>query len=139
MILLLKEEFSAIKSRLNATTFGDHNTSFFHVSPVVRRHGNKIKCIMDGSGEWIYEQAKVKEHIQAGFEKLYTSEMCMSYATSSVSEFSCYFFSKKERNWIEREVIDKEIRIGLWAFKSFKALGQDGLNVGFFQHFWQDV
>lgn len=91
---------------------------------------------MDGSEEWIYEEAKGKEHIQAGFKKLYSSEMCMSYATSSVSELSCYFFSKEERSLIEREVSDEEIRIGIWAFKPFKALGLDRLNAGFFRHFW---
>ena len=33
--------------RLNAATYGDRNTSFFHVSTVVRRHRNKIRCILD--------------------------------------------------------------------------------------------
>lgn len=27
----------------------------------------------------------------------------------------------------------------LWSLKAFKALGPDGLHVGFFQHFWADV
>ena len=36
LILMQEEEFWALKSRLNATSFGDRNTSFFHVSTVVR-------------------------------------------------------------------------------------------------------
>lgn len=47
-ILLQEEEYWALKSRLNATTYGDRNTSYFHISTVIRRHRNKIKCIKDG-------------------------------------------------------------------------------------------
>lgn len=50
LILLREEEFWALKSRLNATTFGDRNTSFFHVSTLVRRHKNKIRYLKDGLG-----------------------------------------------------------------------------------------
>lgn len=39
--ILLQEEFWALKSRLNAATFVDQNTAFFHVSTVVHRHRNK--------------------------------------------------------------------------------------------------
>ena len=40
LIMLQEEELWAIKSRLNWTTFGDRNISFFHTSTVVRRHKN---------------------------------------------------------------------------------------------------
>ena len=63
LIMLQEEEFWALKSRLNAATFGDRNTSYFHITTVVRRQRNKIRCIMDGTGEWIYEVDKIKEHI----------------------------------------------------------------------------
>ena len=51
LIMLQEEEFWAFKSRLNAATYGDRNTSFFHVSTVVRRHRNKIRCILDRAVE----------------------------------------------------------------------------------------
>ena len=63
LIMLQEEEFWALKSRLNAATFGDRNTSYFHITTVVRRQRNKIRCIMDGTGEWIFEKDKIKEHI----------------------------------------------------------------------------
>ena len=75
--------------------------------------------------------ARVKEHIQARFEKLYTSKMCMSYTNSLVSNFSCCFFSK-ERNWIGREVVDEEIREGFWALKPFKVPRPNELYASFF-------
>ena len=43
-ILLQEEEFWALKSRINVATFGDRNTSYFHVNIVVRRQRNKIRC-----------------------------------------------------------------------------------------------
>ena len=66
LILLQEEEFWALKSRLNAANFGDHNTSFFHVTTVVRRHRNKIRCIKDSIGNWILNDLEVKDHIKIG-------------------------------------------------------------------------
>ena len=63
LIMLQKEEYWALKSRLNWASFGDRNTSFFHVSTVVRRNRNKIRCIKDNNGEWIMEEEGVKEFI----------------------------------------------------------------------------
>ena len=37
LIMLQEKEYWALKSRLNATSFGDRNTSFFHITTVVRR------------------------------------------------------------------------------------------------------
>ena len=45
LVLLQEEEYWALKSRLNTATFGDRNMSFFHVSTIVRRHRNKIRCL----------------------------------------------------------------------------------------------
>lgn len=65
LILMQEEEFWALKSRLNAASFRDQNTSFFHISTVVRRHRNKIRCIKDVVGNWLTEDNEVKEHIRS--------------------------------------------------------------------------
>ena len=128
-----------MKSRLNATTFGDRNTSYFHITTVVRRQRNKIRCLMDGNGEWIYDEDKVKDHIQSEVAKLYTSDLSVAYLLSPVSNFSCYKLSDVEKLRMGREVSDEEIREALWSIKAFKAPGPDGLHAGFFQCFWHDV
>ena len=64
LILMQEEEFWALKSRLNAASFGDRNTSFFHISTVVRRYRNKIRCIKNVVGNWLTEDIVVKEHIK---------------------------------------------------------------------------
>ena len=40
-ILLQEEEFWVLKSRINVSTFGGRNTSYFHVNTVVRGKGIK--------------------------------------------------------------------------------------------------
>ena len=139
LILLREEEFWALKFRLNVATFGDKNTAFFHVSTVVCRHRNKIRCIRNGEGEWFYEEDKVKDHIQRGFIKLYTTKMEASHLIALTLGNSCFSFSNEERELIGKDVSDEEIRRGLWVLKPFKALGSDGLHARFFQHFWHGV
>ena len=114
---------------------GDRNTSYFHIMTVVRRQRNKIRCIMDRTGEWIYDEAKIKDHIQDGFSKLYTSKMCMVSIESLVANFSCYMLFEEESRWMGREVDDEEIKTALWSLKPFKAPGPDGIHAGFFQYF----
>ena len=74
-LLLRYIQHLALKSRLNWASFGDRNTSFFHVSTVVRRNRNKIRCIKDNNGEWIMEERGVKEFILTGYKKLFSTEL----------------------------------------------------------------
>jgi len=135
LIFPQEEEFWALKSRLNATTLGGRNTSFFHVSTLVRRHRNKIRCLKDALGNWITDENEVKMHIKCGFEKLYSTEISLS----PMSSFSCCFLSDENCSSIGSMVTDEEVRASLWTLKPFKAPGPDGLRAGFFQHFWVEV
>lgn len=110
-----------LKSRLNAATFGDCNTTFFHVSSLVRCHRNKIKCIKDPLGNWISNENEIKDHIRGGSEKLYMIDLILSFLSSSVSTFSCCYLSDEIRTSIGRAVTDEEIRSSLWAMKPFNA------------------
>ena len=112
---------------------------FFHVTNVVRRHRNKIRCIKDSIGNWILNDLEVKDHIKFGFQRLYSIESSFSPINLDVSKFACSFLSEEDSTRIETKVTEEEIRASLWSFKAFKALGPDGLHVGFFQHFWADV
>ena len=139
LIMLQEKEFWTLKSRLNATTFGNQNTSYFHITTMVRRQRKKIRGLIDGTGEWIYDEDKVKEHIQSKFSKFYTSELCLAYLHSPVTNFSCCMLSDVEKCRIGREVSDEEIRDAFWSLKAFKAPRPNSLHAGFFQYFWHDV
>ena len=110
-ILLQEEAYWALKSKINVAAFRDQNTSYFHVTTVVRRQRNKIRCMKDGSREWIVEEEVVKEYILRGFKKLYSMGMCMSHRSSAISKFSCCFLFEEEKEWIGMEVVDEDVRM----------------------------
>ena len=139
LLMLQEEEYWALKSRLNAKNFGDRNTSFFHVTTVVRCHRNKIRGIKDSVGNWILNDLEIKDHIKAGFQKLYSTKSLFSPIASDVSEFACNYISKEDNARIDIEVSNEEIRDGLWSLKAFKAFSLNGPHAGFFQHFWANV
>ena len=49
------------------------------------------------------------------------------------------FLTEEERDWIGRDVIEEEVKDGLWSLRPFKAPGPDGLHAGFRQQFWGDA
>ena len=110
LILMQEEEFWALKSKLNVATFGDRNTSFFHVSTVVRRHRNKIRCIKDTVGNWLMEENEINEHIRNEFKNLYTTELKLSTRTLDVFKFFCCFLIMEDRAKIDYDVTIEEIR-----------------------------
>lgn len=139
LIMLQEEEYWALKSRLNWASFGDRNTSFFHISTMVRRNRNKIRCIKDNNGEWIMEEDGVKEFILAGYRELFSTKLIYSSLSSEVSHFSRCFLTDEEKNRLNMQTSGEEIRASLWALKAFKAPKPNGLHAGFFQYFWHDV
>lgn len=51
VVLSQEEELWVLKSRVNWMIQGDRNTSFYHVSTLVRRKRNKIMAIKDVVGD----------------------------------------------------------------------------------------
>lgn len=78
-VLSQEEELWALKSRVNWMMFSDRNTSFYHVSTLVRRKRNSIKAIMYNEGEWVHDEMAVKEVIRNGFFELYKSSLSCSF------------------------------------------------------------
>nr|XP_023928564.1 uncharacterized protein LOC112039890 [Quercus suber] len=65
-VLCQEAELWALKSRINWAVQGDRNTSFFHMSTLVRRRRNRITTIKNIAGDWIHEDHAIMEHIQKG-------------------------------------------------------------------------
>ena len=95
LIMPQKEDFWALKSHLNWAAFGDRNTSFFHVSTILRGHRNKIRNIKDNLREWITKEEGVKEFILTRFKLLYTTDLAYSTTSFEVSQFSCCLCQKR--------------------------------------------
>ena len=54
---------------------GDRNTTFHHMSAIVRRRRNKISCIKNELGEWIQSEVGAMNYIRRGFERLFTTSL----------------------------------------------------------------
>ena len=82
-ILNQELELWALKSRVNWLVQGDRNTSFYHISTLVRRKRNRIDAIKYSVDEWIFEERGIMEVIRKGYEELFTSSnTAVSWAAS---------------------------------------------------------
>lgn len=131
-----EEELWVQKSRINRLIEGDRNTTFHHLSTIVRRRRNKITCIKNDMGDWILSENGAMNHIKRGFERLFTTSL--DFATINPMQPPWWLNSlfDEESSSLGGMVMDAEIKDGHWALKAFKAPGPDGLHAGFFQKFW---
>lgn len=72
-VLNQEQELWALKSRMNWMVLGDKNTSFFHVSTIIRRKRNRISCLKNSVREWIQEEMQVMNFVREASVKLYTT------------------------------------------------------------------
>ena len=136
MVLNQEEELWALKSRVNWMIQSDRNTTFYHVSTLVRRKRNQIVAIKDAMREWLSEVDEVKDFVRNGFDDVYTTSLLSANkATPERSQCQARLTEVEKIN-ISGATIEDEVKSALWSLKAFKALGLDGLHAGFFQRFW---
>ena len=82
------------------------------------------------------DESEVKEVIRNGFAKLYSTSLYSAprHIQPDSTWHAC--ITDEDRDNLDAEVTDEEIRAGLWSLKAFKSPGPDGLHAGFFQRFW---
>ena len=115
---------------------GDRNTSFYHMSTMVRRSKNQISAIKNSVGEWLYDERDVMEHIKGGFEGLFYSSLALSERNPPLLTQGQAYLSEDDCESLYGEVTEEEIKFALWSMKPFKAPGPGGLHVGFYRCFW---
>ena len=74
VLLQLEEELWAMKSKVNWTIFGERNTTYFHMSTIIRRSKNRITSILNDEGVWDHNVEEVKEIFIKYFENLYETD-----------------------------------------------------------------
>ncbi|XP_074293045.1 uncharacterized protein LOC141619941 [Silene latifolia] len=67
------------KSRMEFIKDGDKNTSYFHVSTLVRRWRNRITSLRNGNGDWVDEPADVKKIVVDYYKWLYTEKQPINF------------------------------------------------------------
>ena len=125
----------ALKSRINLAVQGDHNTSFFHLSTLVRRKRNNITAIKNRVGEWLLEKEDLANYVQRGFVDIYSTSQTSSPRLISPSSQWQAVLPNEDRDSLRCEVSMEEIKAALWSMKASKAPNLDGLHAGFFQRF----
>ena len=131
-----EEELWVQKSRINQLIESDSNTSFHHMSTIVRRRHNKISCIKNDMREWILSENGAMNHIRRGFEKLFTTSLDLATLNPMRPHWWLNSLFDEERSSLGGMVTDAEIKDGIWALKTFKVPSPDGLHASFFQRFW---
>ena len=118
---------------------GDRNTTFYHVSTLVRRKRNQILAIKNSVGEWIQEEKEIENFIRKGFGDIYTSSLTASVrAMPAISQWQGRL-NEEEKESIGGQVTIEEIKSAFWSLKAYKASSPDELHVGFFHSFSQMV
>lgn len=110
----------------------DRNTSFYHMSTMVRRSKNQISAIKNSVGGWLYDERDVMEHIKGGFEGLFYSAPALSERNPPLLTQGQAYLLEDDCESLYGEVTEEEIKFALWSIKPFKALGPNGLHVGFY-------
>ena len=130
--MALEEELWGIKSRTDWLIQGERNTTFFHLSTLIRRSGNRITRIMKEDGSWEENIERVKDIFTNGFDKLYKTEQVMCHKGPSQIPIWGNCLSASEAQNLAADPTDAEILFALKSMKAFKALGIDGLHARFF-------
>jgi len=84
-VLSQEEDLWALKSQINWMIQGDRNTSFYHVSTLVRRKRNQIMAIKDTYGEWIAKENTVQEYIRSRFAGIYLTSLVSASVTYNLN------------------------------------------------------
>jgi len=124
-----------MKTRSNWIVHGERNTSFFHLTTLIRRSFNKITCIENENGILTHDMEEVKSLFLDGFKSLYKTEMVSSSISYQVDMGWCVQIAQANVEALSLLPSDLEISNALFAMKPFKALGPDGIHVAFFQRF----
>ena len=114
----------------------DRNTTFYHMSTLIRRNHNKILNLKDNQGEWITNIHAVMEFVRSSFITLFFTNLVVAPREVPPSEYICPQIFETEAQVLNLPVHINEIKHALWSLKASKALGSNGLHASFYQRFW---
>ncbi|XP_023929264.1 uncharacterized protein LOC112040611 [Quercus suber] len=113
LILSQEEELWALKSKVNWMIQGDRNTTFYHVSTLVRWRRNQIMAIKNAVEDWICEEREIKDFIRCGFDQIFLSSFsCVPRMDPVVSQWQPRL-SDSEKESISVGAFEEEIKAAL--------------------------
>ena len=121
-----------MKARSNWIVHGERNTSFFHLTTLIRRSFNKITCIENENGILTHDMEEVKSLFLDGFKSLYQTKMVSSSISYQVDMGWSVQIAQVDAEALNLPPSDLEISNALFTMKPFRALGPDGIHASFF-------
>lgn len=136
-VLYQEELFWYQKARVDWIRDGDRNTSFFHLSTIIKQWKNKIVALKDDNGDWISHPEHVKNFVVNYFKNLYTEDNEETNCEGPKNLFPQ--FQEYEWNKLTRTFTCSEIHDVVKCMGSLKAPGPDGFQALFYQKNWNLV
>lgn len=98
-----------------------------------RRQNNQIRRLKNEQGIWINQGAELDSLMVNHFKEIFKS-----YPGNVILVIECLQrkISESQNNLLVRRVTLEEVKAAMFDMKPDKSPGLDGMNPGFFQHFW---
>ncbi|XP_074266442.1 uncharacterized protein LOC141589715 [Silene latifolia] len=126
------------KSRVEFIRDGDRNTSYFHVSTLIRRWKNRINTLKNDEGVWIDNSDDVKKIVVEYYKNLYTDDTPDDF-DADIPYDLFQEFSHEHWTWLNKYYSRTEIDNVIMHMESLKAPGPDGFQALFYQKQWDIV
>ncbi|XP_031116377.1 uncharacterized protein LOC116020030 [Ipomoea triloba] len=114
----------------------DANTRFFHRYASARKKKNTLTKLRNESDEWV-EGDGLNSLVLSYFKDIFASNNLDPVDSFTASVLPRVSVSQNET--LLRPFEADEVKAALYSMFPDKALGPDGMNPGFFQHFWELV
>lgn len=125
------------KARVDWLQDGDRNTTFFHLSTVIRRWKNKIVAIKDSNDQWVHDAAQVQQLVVDYFANLFKDDGQEGEHDIPTGVFT--EFSNQDWDNLNRPYTNTNIDFVVQHMGSLKAPGPDGFQAFFDQKNWATV
>ncbi|CAN1171980.1 LINE-1 retrotransposable element ORF2 protein [Linum perenne] len=133
-----EESFFMQKARVNWTTDGDKNTSYFHRSMKARHARNFISAIKRNDGSLCTSLDQIESEAISFYKNLLGTKD-RDVCSQSVSYFEDLFPQRilaPDANDLIKPVTAREIRTALFSLGADKSPGPDGFTVHFYRNSW---
>ena len=125
------------KARVEWLKDGDRNTTFFHLSTIVRRWRTTITAIKNDADHWVYDKKEIQHVMVDYFSKLFMDEGTPTeYAIPSGV---CTELSSTDWDNLNRPYSKCDIDFVVKNMGAMKAPGPDGFQAIFYQKNWDIV
>jgi len=114
----------------------DANTRFYHRYASARKKKNSLSRLMNSAGDWVEGEA-MRPVVLEYYEQIFHSGGSVLHEAffSSIATR----VSQADNELLLRPFASEEVKAALFSMFPDKAPGPDGMNPGFFQHYWDVV